>query len=303
MSNHDEQKPNASQNLLVQSLGILPQNLLSLMVGATTRAKLPTVLSKPLNKAFVKAFKINMAEAERPLADYATIEDVFTRKLQIGSRKVASGFASPSDGTIVRSEPSVNGQAVQVKGIEYSLKELVFGQETLDKESNQDFNPGWFSTVYLAPYNYHRVHAPLGGTVDCLRYIPGRLWPVNTPAVKAIPGLFCRNERLVFDFKVDGLGEGISGRAWVVMVGALNVGRIVTPLAKDFVSNSADRQLGKSGPIETKISSKLAIGDELGTFMLGSTVVVVLDEALTNFLNPKRLENQQPIKMGQSLIQ
>ena len=281
---------------LVKGLGVIPQNLVSLAVGGMVRAPLPAFLAKPLNRAFVSAFKINMSEAERPLGEYKTIEDIFTRRLQPGSRSLGQGFVSPADGILERSEPANNqGHAVQAKGRTYSLRELVFGSKSTP-ETQPDFAPAWFTTVYLAPHNYHRVHTPCAGHVTALRYIPGRLWPVNKPAVLAIPRLFCRNERLVFDIDVAG-----GGKAWAVMVGALNVGRIVTPIRSEFVSNSASRQFGSNDVIEMGVSHPLAIGDEIGTFMLGSTVIVVFDKKAAEALHPQRVDAPQTVRMGQSL--
>ena len=291
----DQEKAASEPSVLdsiVPGLRILPQNLLSLAVGALVRTRLPAFVAKPANKLFVKAFGINMAEAEKPLASYRTVEDVFTRKLQPGSRKIAEGFVSPADGLIVKSEAVHVGRAIQAKGMTYSLSELVFGAH----ESPRDFDPSWFTTVYLAPHNYHRVHTPCAATAINLRYIPGRLWPVNGPAVRAIPGLFCRNERLVFD-----LLPKQGGRLWVVMVGALNVGRIVTPLKPDFASNSSFRLLDSSDAKEHAINAALNAGDEIGTFMLGSTVVLVLDREAAKNLAPKALSGQRNVRMGESL--
>ncbi len=279
----------------MKSLGILPQNMVSLAVGSIVRAKLPGPLAKPLNKAFVSAFGINMAEAEKPISEYATIEDIFTRKLQSGSRIVAPGFASPADGILERSEATVEGHAIQAKGIKYCLKEFVFGTSA-HKSNNSDYLPSWFTTVYLAPHNYHRVHAPCSGKVVGLRYIPGRLWPVNRPAVSIIPGLFCRNERLVFDVETPG-----GGKVWVVMVGAFNVGRMVTPLHKDFVSNAVSRQFSSIKPVEIPVSQQIAAGDEIGTFMLGSTVIVVFDKKAMEDLKPRLVETPMAVRMGESL--
>lgn len=277
---------------LVHSLGIVPKNFLSLTVGSLARTRFPSLVAKPLHKMFVDAFKINMTEAERPLSDYDTIEDIFTRKLKPGSRPVASGYVSPSDGTMVKSEPCQKLQAIQAKGINYCLGELVWGKSRVPT----NFESAWFSTIYLAPHNYHRVHSPFTGRATALRYIPGQLWPVNAPAVRVIPSLFCRNERLVFDFELDG-----GGKAWVIMVGALNVGRIVTPLLPEFVSNAAKRQFRLTDPVETKIDRSIAAGDEIGTFMLGSTVVVVLDGSASTTLRPVHVTDQRTVKMGQSL--
>lgn len=277
---------------LVQGLAILPQNLLSLAVGGLVRAPLPALIARPCNKLFVKAFGINMAEAERPLAEYRTIEDVFTRKLQPGSRRFGDGLISPADGKLVKSEPVNVGRAIQAKGISYSLAELVFGAAG----AQGDFHPAWFSTVYLAPHNYHRVHTPCAARAAALRYIPGRLWPVNAPAVRSIPGLFCRNERMVFDLEAK---EG--GRVWLVMVGALNVGRISTPLKPGFTSNARTRQLGRMAMDHSVLNHDLEQGAEIGTFMLGSTVVLVLDDKAVKTFKPAQLKASRDIRVGQSL--
>ena len=294
--NGSSEAGNPILNGLVHGLGVLPQNLISFALGSVVRAPLPETISRPLNKAFVRIFDINMAEAELPMRSYKTIEDVFTRKLQPGSRKINGQFISPADGILEKSEPAIQGGAVQAKGISYSLAELVFGK----KDSPEpDFKPAWFVTVYLAPHNYHRVHSPFAGRVTNLRYIPGRLWPVNKPAVRTVPGLFCRNERLVFDFE---LAQG--GKAHVVMVGAMNVGRMVTPLKPDFVTNAAARQVSGGRATELPLEADAGIrecGQELGTFMLGSTVIVVLDEKATASLAPKQVKAPHGARMGQSL--
>lgn len=291
--NDDQSDANNLMDVWVKGLGILPQNLVSLAVGGLVRAKLPKSVAYPVNKLFVKTFGINMAEAERPLGAYDTIEDIFTRRLQRGSRRVAEGFVSPADGKLVRSEPVVGKRAVQAKGITYSVADLVFGSGAAPQHG---FDPSWFTTVYLAPHNYHRVHTPVPALVTALRYIPGRLWPVNAPAVRTIPGLFCRNERLVFDLE---LASG--GKMWVVMVGAMNVGRMVTPLDPSFVSNASVKSTAT--PRETKVKHLLAAGDELGTFMLGSTVVMVMDGAAQTALSPKGSNEPVVVQMGQSLSQ
>lgn len=279
----------------MKSLGVLPQNMVSLAVGSLVRTRLPVVLARPLNRVFVATFGINMAEAEKPIGEYLTIEDIFTRRLQPGSREIAQGFVSPADGMLERSEPTQAGRAVQAKGISYCLKEFVFGGRP-NQVPDSEFEPSWFTTVYLAPHNYHRVHAPCSGTVTGLRYIPGRLWPVNRPAVTAIPGLFCRNERLVFDFEIAG-----GGKVWVVMVGAFNVGRMVTPLQPEFVSNGATRQFKSLRPLEMPAHQEVAAGDEIGTFMLGSTVIIVFDKRAMELLKPRLVEVPAPVRMGQSL--
>jgi phosphatidylserine decarboxylase len=279
-------------NLFSLFLHVVPKNLISFITGTVVR--LP--LGNGTVRKFASTFNIDMSEAEHPIAHYATIEDLFTRALKPGARTPVGPVCSPADGMLARSAGCENGTALQCKGFEYSLKELVFGP-TEDPERER-VRLAWQQTVYLAPHNYHRVHAPFTGRVTALRYLPGELWPVNVPFVLRIPRLFARNERLVFDFELE-----TGGKAYVVMVGALNVGRMVTPLKPGFVTNAVARQTGGARPVVERFSpaKELKIGDELGTFMLGSTVVIAYDETALERIKLVPNEENRPILMGQPL--
>ncbi len=279
-------------NFIALLFHLLPKNLVSWLTGAAMRVKLPKGLAKATCAGFASVFRLDLAEAEHGLDSYATIEDVFTRRLKPGARPIVGPICSPADGYLARSEPAIHGQAVQAKGLDYSLAELIGGR------TGAGAAPAyvWYQTIYLAPHNYHRVHAPFSGRIESLRYVPGQLWPVNLPFVLRIPRLFARNERLVFNFILPG-----GGRAAVVMVGALNVGRIVSPLAPDLVTNALARQTGAEESFRV-IGRDVEIGDELGTFMLGSTVIIAYDErALSGNLLVQAQDNR-PILMGQTLI-
>lgn len=232
-----------------------------------------------------------MIEAEKPAGSYKTIEDIFTRALKPGERSLGSEPLSPADGMLSVSAPVEKGLAIQAKGIDYSVSDLVYGRS----EKDSGFNPIWFTTVYLAPHNYHRVHTPVTGTIKEIRYIPGELWPVNRPAVNYVPNLFCRNERLVFTLNTD------RGRVHAVMVGALNVARMVTPFWPELTTHACIKALpGKS--IEKKgLSIQIKAGDELGTFMLGSTVVLVYEEGSIDTENMKKVSSPEKIEMGNTL--
>jgi len=157
----------------------------------------------------------------------------------------------------------------------------------------------WFTTIYLAPHNYHRVHCPIDGSLKKIRYFPGKLWPVNPPFLKSIPRLFVKNERLVFEIVVP---EG--GTVFVVMVGALNVGRMQTPFVPDFFTNSIHRQFGalRQEHNLSILTSGVGIGCELGGFMLGSTVVVVFDDIIASRFQICQTSKSRQIKMGESLL-
>jgi len=271
-------------------LVLLPKNLLSWVTGWLARLELPHSLQSWLNEAFAQIFRIDQKAAEKPIRSYKSIEDVFTRRLRPGLRPIMGELVSPADGKLARSGPVAKGQLIQAKGLHYSASELALGRE-------QELDAAWFAKVYLAPHNYHRVHLPLSGEIVSVRYIPGQLWPVNLPYVLNFPRLFARNERLVFDFRRP------EGNFWVVMVGALNVGRMTSELIPGFVTNADPLELS-SAPREFPFEAgkKLQAGDELGVFMLGSTVVLILDSGVAKALSPAPSEGFTPILMGQSLL-
>lgn len=277
-------------------LVIVPKNLLSAAVGWLARLEMPRPLQAWANVVFAKIFGIDAGASAEPIESFKSIEDVFTRRLRSGIRPVVGALVSPADGFLARSAPIAQGQLLQAKGIHYSAAELVMGADGSAQIAsfNAGRNPGWFVTVYLAPHNYHRVHLPLSGTLECIRYIPGKLWPVNLPYAENFPQLFVANERLVFEFR---RAEGLFS---VVMVGALNVGRMTTHLWPEMTTNSAAVSRVTT---EHKVAPgrAMAAGDELGVFMLGSTVVLIMDSAVAEGLRPLVAEGNRPILMGQSL--
>lgn len=287
-------KPGDLLGLLFWTLCLVPKNFLSWLVGAVARMELPHPFSLWINQAFIKVFGIDMEEAEHEVRAYTSVEDVFTRKLKADVRPIVGPICSPADGFLALSKKANAEMAVQVKGMTYNLAELVLGEMAEPPAGVMQL--GWFTTVYLAPHNYHRVHSPVAGKLTKIRYLPGELWPVNGPAVKRIPRLFNRNERLVFDIEADS-----GGKVYVVMVGALNVGRIVTP-HWDVVTNAFSRQLGARPAIKKFEAKKdILIGEELGTFQLGSTVVIVYDDEFLQHNTVKAAEGNRPILMGQTL--
>ena len=278
-------------------LSVTRKSLLSLATGSVSRVKFPGALQKKINSKFVSTFHIDLSEAAHRLDDFESIEDLFTRELKPGARKIAGAdIVSPADGMLVKSLPIKNGEAIQAKGISYSAEQLVFG----DQPSTSMFDPAWFQTVYLAPHNYHRVHSPVEGRLTAIRHIPGKLWPVNEQFVGLIPKLFTTNERMVFDIETKS-----GGKVYVAMVGALNVGRIATKHCLDLVTNTTSRQVRPSQREIVFSDSKINIqkGEELGVFMLGSTAVVVFDRKTQGVDRLKIVDSAQVVHYGQSLIQ
>ena len=271
---------------------LLLLNCTSYLTGVLARIAFPKKMQVQLNRLFCKVFGIDMSNAVQPIESFQSLESLFIREIKLDSRPISGTVCSPADGILSISKSSEGDTAIQAKGLHYSLNELCLGQ---GRNENIDFE--WFFTVYLAPHNYHRVHTPVAGEIVSIRYFTGQLWPVNKPFVKYMPLLFTRNERLVFEIK------NSSGRAFVAMVGALNVGRIITDFLPGFASNSTSilRSPLGSEVFEIDPPESIAIGQELGTFMLGSTVVVGFERG---FLDGKSLlstENASPVEMGQAL--
>ncbi len=260
----------------------VPKRLLSRATGLLMRLPLPGPLRPPLVRAFAGAFNITLAEAERELPYYGSLDAFFTRKLKNGLRPIEGEYVHPVDGKLTQFGPVQNGELVQAKGWNYPMGEFL-GDEKLA----QVYEGGQFSTFYLCPADYHRVHAPTHGRLVSARHIPGLLWPVNDWSVTNIRRLFCLNERVVLNF------ESERGRWSLVLVGATNVGHITITLDPSITTNRwmwhapTDRQY--SPPLEVKA------GDELGMFHLGSTVICVFEASF-----PHRLTGGfRNVKMGQ----
>lgn len=277
-------------NVLGFLLGYLPRNLLSRLTGWLVSLRLPKPFSTWVIRTFSKIYKINEAEAEKAITEYASINDFFTRKLKAGVRPLAaSPFVHPADSMISQIGEIKEGRLIQAKGRTYNVVEL-----TADTESQQRFDGGLFATYYLCPTDYHRVHSPVEGEVTAVTYVPGTLWPVNNWSVENIPNLFSVNERLVIHIK-SRLGPVV-----LVMVGATNVGKMSLAFDPAFVTN----QGGPKKVIHRKYTEPKPInaGDEVGVFHMGSTVVLLA--AATIFRqkdNWQEMQNQQ-VKYGQALL-
>ncbi|MDB5048131.1 MAG: phosphatidylserine decarboxylase [Fibrobacteres bacterium] len=278
--------------LFYRLLYILPKNLLSHLVGILTHCRYPFGLHTVLKNWFIKQYRIETEEAEFPLEKYPTMGDFFVRKLKPGSRPIAqTALVSPVDGTLTQGGGFQPGNAVltQIKGLEYNLHDLAGPGWNLE-----EYLQGGFLTIYLAPYNYHRIHAPIDGQVTRVSYVPGALWPVNTWSVSHIPGLFVVNERITVEL------SGPEGKALVVMVGATNVGRITLDFHSGMEGNRVPRD--QAGHWQPPSPINLAKGQGLGCFELGSTVILVLSKTLMEKVDQGLLvAGAKIVRMGQGL--
>jgi phosphatidylserine decarboxylase len=215
------ERPGAAGRAFVALQHLLPQHGISRLVLQATRSRAPA-FKNALIRLFVRAFRPDMADAvlTEPTA-HASFNEFFTRALRAGTRPVdadPAALVSPVDGTVSEAGTLSADRLLQAKGHEYSLRALLAGREAWERS----FAGGSFATIYLAPYDYHRIHMPLAGELRESFYVPGRLFSVNRTTARLVPGLFSRNERVVCGFDSAGVPWSL------ILVGALNVGSMAT---------------------------------------------------------------------------
>jgi phosphatidylserine decarboxylase len=247
---------------------VLPKHLMSRAIYAIARSESRFVRNTFL-RIFLSLFDINMAEAVQsdPFA-YRTFNDFFTRALKPSARPIAIEselLVSPVDGTVSQVGELLNESILQAKGQHYTLQELLAG----DEESIATYRNGSFACIYLAPYNYHRIHMPYAGTALKNIYVPGDLFSVNASTARAVPRVFARNERLICEFNTP------IGRVAVILVGALHVGSIETVHCGEV--NPPPRTRKRPEIIAKGIGREFNKGEELGRFNMGSTVVLLFE--------------------------
>lgn len=236
----------------------------SALLGSVARRALPTRVRGLAYRAFARAVGANLAEAELELAAYPSLGDFFARKLRAGARPIdpaEDAVISPCDGRLAARGTAVDGALIQAKGRMYRLAALL-----ADEVLATTLEGGAYATIYLAPRDYHRVHAPIDAEIISYDYLPGTLWPVNRWATARREGLLARNERVVIRMRADGIGE-----VALVMVAAAGVGNIRLAHGPD---SAALRPAGLRHRVELS-EVRVRRGDELGEFRLGSTVVMV----------------------------
>jgi phosphatidylserine decarboxylase len=214
--------------------------------------------------AFVRTYDVDLSEVDMPAGGFRTFDDFFTRRLLEGSRVVdpdPTALVSPADGRIEDlGEITANGELI-VKGQPYTASALLD-----DSEGARAYEGGHYFIVYLSPRDYHRVHAPTCGRVQCMRYVPGTLFPVNRIGTDFVPQLFARNERLAIVQE-----SVVHGIVTTIMVGAIGVGRI--GLSFDDVQTNRGDTPGLRSYADSPILRDR--GEELGVFHMGSTAIVM----------------------------
>jgi phosphatidylserine decarboxylase len=265
---------------------LLPQHGLSRLVLAATRVRAHW-FKNGIIRGFLKLYRVDMAEAaQSDPYSYGSFNEFFTRALKPGARPIADGadaLVSPVDGRVSEAGILDRDWLLQAKGRRYTLSALLAAQPWASR-----FAGGSFATIYLAPFDYHRVHMPLRGELEETVYVPGRLFSVNAVTAQLVPGLFARNERVLTLF------DTAFGRFALVLVGALNVGSMATVWAGD-ITPAARREVTRiPGPPAT-----LEKGAELGRFNMGSTVILLFEPNRVRW-HPQ-LQAGSVVRLGQSI--
>jgi phosphatidylserine decarboxylase len=280
----------ATDPLFVQLQKVLPKSLLTSIIHWLARIRI-VAIKDFLIRRFVGFYKVDIEELRHPVpAGYATFNDFFIRELAPGARTVDESVASivsPVDGTVSAAGRIDKSRIFQAKGLDYTLTDLL----ATDTEDARHYIDGSFATIYLAPYNYHRIHAPLSGHLVAARYVPGALFSVNDATVRHLPRLFARNERLICHLQTD------AGKMVLILVGAMNVGTIHSTWHGDL----RPRQKGVVADLSIGGDSAAGIrkGDTVGWFNMGSTVILLMPAGACDDFDG--LDAGQTVQMGQPI--
>jgi phosphatidylserine decarboxylase len=287
-----------TSRVFITTQHIIPQHFLSRLVYRITRSRSPGV-KNALIKSFMRGFHPDMTDAVQPdPLGYASFNEFFTRPLRPGTRPVdpnGSTLVCPVDGAISQIGPLDGSQLLQAKGHYYSLESLL-GPATDSAAPNwaQRFAGGGFATLYLAPFNYHRIHMPLAGALRAAWYVPGKLFSVNGTTAAAVPDLFARNERVVCIFE-----DGPVLFA-MVLVGALFVGSMDTVWHGEITPRTPRTRLEL--PLDpSRAALRLDKGAEMGRFNMGSTVILIVPPDTADWL--PSMQAGKKISVGQPLAQ
>ncbi|WP_210542379.1 archaetidylserine decarboxylase [Rhodoferax sp. PAMC 29310] len=260
-----------SDRLAVLPQYLIPKQALTALAGRIANARAGQWTTR-LIEWFVKRYNVNMAEAANPdVASYATLNEFFTRALKPEVRPLApADLICPVDGAISQFGAMQRDQIYQAKGHQYSSRALVGG----DAELAARFDDGHFATLYLSPRDYHRIHMPCDGRLTRMIYVPGDLFSVNPTTARGVPGLFARNERVVCVF------ESARGPFVLVLVGATIVGSMAT-VWHGVVNPPRPGEIREWRYEDQSIELKQ--GQEMGRFLLGSTVVMLFPKSPLQF--------------------
>ena len=276
-----------SAKLKVLPQYLIPKQAITALAGKLAFAKAGTLTTTVITW-FVKRYQVNMAEAAEPnIQAYESFNEFFTRPLKKGARRISKAdFISPVDGAISQFGDIKADQIFQAKGHQYSTLAMLAG----DKSLAASFQNGHFATLYLSPKDYHRIHMPCDGNLKSMTYVPGDLFSVNPTTAQGVPGLFARNERVICEF------DSAHGSFVLILVGATIVGSMAT-IWHGIVNPP------RLGSVNTWTYENQTItlkqGEEMGRFLLGSTVVMLFPENTLSF--NRAWKPEKPIKLGEKM--
>lgn len=267
---------------------IAPKQLMTVLAGKLANLS-AGVLTTAVVGWFVKRYQVNMDEAANPdITSYKSFNEFFTRPLKADARPLAKAdFICPVDGAISQFGNIEKDQIFQAKGHHYSTLTMLAGNVKLAEK----FENGYFACLYLSPKDYHRIHMPCDGTLKSMTYVPGDLFSVNPTTAANVPNLFARNERVVCEFE-----SAQHGTFVIMLVGATIVGSMAT-IWHGIVNPP------RVGHIQTWSyegqNKHFSQGDEMGRFLLGSTVVMLFEKNTLVF--NADWQPAQSIKLGEAM--
>ncbi|MGC5326231.1 archaetidylserine decarboxylase [Brevibacillus sp. SYSU BS000544] len=263
----------------------LPQNSMSRTMGKI----MATRFSRLAIRHYIRMYNIDLSQVEKPVHEYRSLKDFFIRRLKPGARPIDADkkvIVSPVDGTVSQLGDIHEGTLIQAKGKNYKVSELLGN----DPDTAKRFVGGSFITIYLSPRDYHRIHAPVEGTLTKYSYLPGRLYPVNQMGVENVESLFARNERLITFIRNEQLGC-----VAVIKVGALFVGSVKVAYNRATTNVRGGRQITE----EILGTPQVSKGDELGWFEFGSTVILLFEKDQIEWT--AQVREGATLRMGQKL--
>ena len=274
-----------SDTLAVLPQYLIPKQALTALAGKFASAKAGSTTTAVI-RWFVQRYQVNMAEAANPdITSYATFNDFFTRPLRPDARPLAqAAWVCPVDGAISQLGAIERDQIFQAKGHSYSTTALVGGDSALAAQ----FQDGHFATIYLSPRDYHRIHMPCDGSLRRMIYVPGDLFSVNPTTARGVPGLFARNERVVCVF------DTAHGPMVLTLVGATIVGSMAT-VWHGLVNPPRPGRLWEKAYESGTVT--LRQGEEMGRFLLGSTVVLLFPKSAMAF--NAQWQAATPVRLGE----
>lgn len=257
------------------------RNVASRIVGYFANISWPAVLVKLMIKLYTIYYKIDLSEFEVPEKYYKNFNEFFTRKYKASFSEINGGIISPVDGFLLDKGKVNQGQIINVKNKDYFLVDLL-GQEYKNLNS--------YAVLYLAPGNYHRVHAAFDMNITKIKYLPGTLRPVKLKVINKKERVYCRNERIVI------VGDSKYGKFYFILVGALFVGKVKLAFESGLRTNI---RKGIASVKEYPNSIKIKKGEEVGYFEMGSSVVMVMENDCLNNLD---MNKNHELRYGRSLL-